>query len=74
MELSFGMLRLQDHDEVGDDGGEAVGEMLSRLSVVGLPSSYSTSGGGLDGGVGLRRSCRNIALRASCLASRCKKA
>jgi hypothetical protein len=60
-------------DGVVGDVGEALDETLFRLSPVGL-SSGSSDGGGLEGGVGLRRNCRRIAVGAAWLASRCKKA
>ena len=57
-------------DGVVGDVGDALSEALFRVGL----SSGSSDGGGLEGGVGLRRNCRRIALGAAWLASRCKKA
>ena len=63
MEPNFGMMKLQLDGVVGDVG-EAFCETLFRLSPVEL-SSGSSDGGGLEGGVGLRRNCRRTALGAA---------
>lgn len=62
-QVDLGMTTLQ-FKGVVDDVGEVLGETLSRLSRV-ESSSDSSWGGGLEGGVGLRRNCRRIALGAA---------
>lgn len=56
MEPNCGTLKLQLDGVVGDVG-EALGETSLRLSCVALSSNSSGAGcgGGLEGGVGLRR-------------------
>jgi len=64
VELDLGMIQFKG---VLGDVGEALEETLSRLSRV-EPSSDSSDaswGGGLEGGVGLRRNCRRMALGAA---------
>lgn len=64
-----GILNLVEGDE-GDVGDET---LLCNPLPSCVEESGSKSGGGLKGGVGLRRSCRKMALGAVWSASRCKK-